>query len=194
MESANSYRLSALRGNAGSDSSSVAANDVDTGALENESATAQTNDQRVRYRLLQRHAARRGSNDQRSARAIGRTTGMRIAGFASVGLIVSLSLLPGALEIRTGLPGSFEHFAAYLGTGAVLTAPMPDRSGVILLALIAAATVLEVFQGLVADRSPAVVDAFVGGVGAASGVGLIRFYRSWSGRDTAAGFGMRRLP
>jgi VanZ family protein len=139
------------------------------------------------YPLRQRLVARRGSQNQRSAHAIGRSTRMRIAAITCVGLIVCLSLLPEALEIRTGLPGTFEHFVAYLGTGAVLASLIPDRSGVILFALIATATVLEAFQGLVPGREPTVLDAFVGGLGAASGVGLARLYGSLRRKDTASG-------
>jgi VanZ family protein len=133
------------------------------------------------YRQPQRVSARKRRTD-----AAATAPANRIAGLASVGLIVVLSLVPGQFEIRTGLPGEVEHFSAYLVAGALLAAVRIARPTVIIAAMAAVASVLEVAQNLVSGRNPAFTDAVVSGLGAACGVGLVHLFLSRRGKRGAA--------
>jgi len=86
---------------------------------------------------------------------------MRFATWACVALLAILSLTPGKVMPRTGLPGHTEHFIAYAATSLIATAAYGRRghhwarvTG--LLAIYAG--ILESLQNFSPGRHPAVSD------------------------------------
>ena len=92
--------------------------------------------------------------------------------WACVGVLAVLSLTPGDDMVRTGAPGQFEHFVAYLGTTAVACFGYGRRIGVIQVAalLIGYAGLLEIGQIWVPARHSDVIDFAAGSAGVAAGV------------------------
>lgn len=91
--------------------------------------------------------------------------------WACVVVIAVLSLVPGDARPHTGLPGRWEHFVAYAGTG-LLFALAYDRLGQRMLALVGlaiASGALEFLQNLVPGRSPSVFDALASTSGVVCG-------------------------
>ena len=96
---------------------------------------------------------------------------LRFAGYAAVGLIGVLSLIPAALRPDTGAPGKLEHFVAYMGAAALLalgsSSPGERWQG---LWLVPYAGALEFAQIFVPGRHSRFSDFVVSGVGALLGV------------------------
>jgi VanZ family protein len=91
-----------------------------------------------------------------------------------VGLLVLLSLVPGAYRPHTGVPGDLEHLLAYGLTAAALA--LGRRSPVqivgIILGLLVLASGLEVAQLFVPGRGASWETALVSGFGGVCGVVL----------------------
>jgi hypothetical protein len=100
----------------------------------------------------------------------------RGAGWAAVGLIAILSLVPGELRPHRGVQGPFEHFTAYLLTALPLVVGYSRRLQPrwIALALIAYAACLETAQLWIPARVAAVIDFTAGSLGSIFG-GSLRF-------------------
>jgi hypothetical protein len=96
---------------------------------------------------------------------------LRFAGYAAVGLIGVLSLIPGALRPDTGAPGKLEHLVAYMGAAALValgsSTPGERWQG---LWLVPYAGALEIAQIFVPGRHSRFSDFVVSGVGALLGV------------------------
>ena len=96
---------------------------------------------------------------------------LRVAGYATVGLIGVLSVIPAALRPDTGAPGKLEHFVAYMGAAALLalgsSSPGERWQG---LWLVPYAGALEIAQIFVPGRHSRFSDFVVSGVGALLGV------------------------
>lgn len=91
---------------------------------------------------------------------------IKAAAAACVVTIVVFSLIPQAERVSTGLPGKYEHFLAYSGTGLILGLAMSGKKGPFLAGgfLIGLACLLEVLQLWSPGRHPRVSDAIVGAV------------------------------
>jgi VanZ family protein len=98
---------------------------------------------------------------------------MRAVGAMGVLAILLLSLIPGNLQapLRSSLPGELEHFVAYAAVACCLRGSFAGRGfGIwIVLALAALAGAMEVLQGHVVGREPAIADAVFGAAGAWAG-------------------------
>ena len=96
---------------------------------------------------------------------------LRFAGYAAVGLIGVLSLIPGALRPDTGAPGKLEHLVAYMGAAALValgsSTPGERWQG---LWLVPYAGALEIAQIFVPGRHSRFSDFVVSGIGALLGV------------------------
>jgi VanZ family protein len=108
---------------------------------------------------------------------------LRILTWGCVAFLAVLSLLPAQEMVRTGLPGGFEHFAAYAGSGAIATAGYGSRWGRarIIGCFWLYAGLLEYLQHFSPGRHPAIADfamssfgALCGGIGAS--LLLVRLY------------------
>jgi hypothetical protein len=97
---------------------------------------------------------------------------VQAAGLAGVGLLVFLSLVPGAYRPHTGAPGNLEHLLAYGLTATALALGWRSPSHVvgIILGLFVLACGLEVAQIFVPGRSAAWGTALVSGFGGLCGV------------------------
>jgi VanZ family protein len=98
---------------------------------------------------------------------------LRGFGVVCVLLIVFLSLIPGAWQERTPLPGPVEHFIAYAGTAAVavLAARRLRWPAWILLvvALSAFSALMEELQHFSPGRDPQVIGFVASSLGALAG-------------------------
>jgi hypothetical protein len=96
---------------------------------------------------------------------------LRFAGYAAVGLIGVLSLIPGALRPDTGAPGKLEHLVAYMGAAALValgsSTPGERWQG---LWLVPYAGALEIAQIFVPGRHSRFSDFVVSAIGALLGV------------------------
>ena len=105
---------------------------------------------------------------------------VQTAGVVGVGLLVLLSLVPGAYRPHTGAPGDVEHLLAYGLTAAALALAWrsPVQIVVIILGLLVLASGLEIAQLFVPDRGAnwetALVSGFGGLCGVVLGAGLLR--------------------
>lgn len=101
---------------------------------------------------------------------------MRGLGAFCVVLIVFLSLIPGAWQARTPLPGPLEHFIAYAGTAAiiVLAERRPRLLTYVLLvaALSAFSGLMEELQHFSPGRDPQVIGFAASSLGALFGTVL----------------------
>lgn len=88
-------------------------------------------------------------------------------------LIVFLSLIPGAWQERTPLPGPLEHFIAYAGTAAILIfaarRPRALTYVVIVVALAAFSALMEELQHFSPGRDPQVIGFAASSLGALAG-------------------------
>lgn len=99
-------------------------------------------------------------------------TAALFGGCIAIPLIIWLSLIPGDMQTRTGLPKQGEHFLAYFLTAACIALVMkPGRQRLCLaIGLPILAGALEVAQAMVPGRTPG-FDDFIGGcLGAWCGV------------------------
>ena len=96
------------------------------------------------------------------------------AGVVSVGLLILLSLVPGAYRPHTGAPGDLEHLLAYGLTAAALAIGWrsPVQIVVIILGLLVLASGLEVAQLFVPGRGASWETALVSGFGGVCGIVL----------------------
>jgi len=95
----------------------------------------------------------------------------RILVIIGLAAIAILSLVPGDIQIRTGLPKEIEHFGAYFAVAFILTASRSTTRfavvSVVLLSLFACG--MEVLQAFVPGRHGTVLDAVASVAGAAGG-------------------------
>lgn len=98
---------------------------------------------------------------------------LRVAGALGILAILLLSLMPGDLQapLRSGLPGEVEHLTAYAAVACCLRGGFTGRGSSIwiIAGLASLAGLLELLQGLVAGRGPAISDAVAGAAGAWAG-------------------------
>jgi VanZ family protein len=105
------------------------------------------------------------------------------AAWACVIAVTWLSLAPQHLELRTSLPGGFEHALAYFGTAALLRIGYPNVGRLrIALCLAIYAAVLESLQTIVPGRHGAVLDAAISGFGALIGDTIAAAWIRWRAR------------
>ena len=103
-------------------------------------------------------------------------------GLVSCALIVLASLIPGDMQIRTGIPKLLEHFGVYLATAGLLAMGFarPNARGVIALGLLALAGLCELAQNYIPGRSTTLADFGASGLGALLGV-LVVYFMGWIG-------------
>lgn len=97
---------------------------------------------------------------------------LRIGAWACLVLLAILSLMPGSVQMRTGMSGSLEHVLAYFGTATMFVLGYRTKKYLILTGLVAYGGLLEVLQGFSPGRMPSLADAAASGAGAALGVAL----------------------
>ena len=95
---------------------------------------------------------------------------LRAGAWFCVALLAYLSLIPGDLQVRTGLSGLLEHLVAYLGTAVLFTVVYPQKRLHIGLALVAYAGLLETLQVFSPGRTAHPLDACASATGAVLGV------------------------
>lgn len=96
--------------------------------------------------------------------------GVRVAGWASVGLLAILSLLPAQEMVRTSLGGQVEHALAYAGTAILMRLGYHGvKSSRHISMLVAYAGILEYLQHFSPGRTPAIVDWLSSSIGALAG-------------------------
>jgi VanZ family protein len=119
------------------------------------------------------------------------TIAFRVLTWSCVCLLAPLSLLPGQDMPRTGLPGQFEHFVAYVGSASIATAAYGQSRGAtrIIGLFWVYAGLLECLQYFSPGRHPAIVDFAASALGALFGGLAIAFVTRlvWKGEhpDTA---------
>ena len=97
-------------------------------------------------------------------------TSFRILTWCCVILLAVLSLLPAQDMVRTGLPGEFEHFVAYVGSASIAVAGYGRRGAVRIIGLFwTYAGVLEYLQNFSAGRHPSIADFATSALGALFG-------------------------
>jgi VanZ family protein len=96
-------------------------------------------------------------------------------------LLGVLSLLPGEDMVRTGVPGQFEHFAAYAATGAIAMGGYGLSHGRtrIIGGLWVYAGLLEYLQHFSPGRHPAIEDFTASALGALCGVIVVVLLGRW---------------
>ena len=95
---------------------------------------------------------------------------LRAGAWFCVVLLAYLSLIPGDLQVRTGLSGLLEHLVAYLGTAMLFALGYPHKRPQIGLALVAYAGLLENLQVFSPGRMAHPLDACASATGAVLGV------------------------
>jgi VanZ family protein len=95
---------------------------------------------------------------------------LRVGAWFCVVLLAYLSLIPGDLQVRTGLSGLLEHLVAYLGTAMLFGLSYPQKRLQISLALVGFAGILETLQNFSPGRTANPLDACASGTGAVLGV------------------------
>ncbi len=93
--------------------------------------------------------------------------GVRVCAWASLAVIILLSLLPSDAVVRTGAGGKLEHGVAYLGASFLVATAYGTRARVI-AGLFVCAGVLECLQTFSPGRTPSLLDF----AGSASGIVL----------------------
>jgi VanZ family protein len=93
--------------------------------------------------------------------------GCRVLTWSCIFILAFLSLPPGADVARTGLPGEFEHFVAYAGSGAVATVAYGRSWGIcqIIGLFWVYAGCLELLQHFSPGRYPAMADFVASALG-----------------------------
>jgi VanZ family protein len=99
---------------------------------------------------------------------------VRSAAWFCVGIIVVLSLVPGAGRPHTVFPGKIEHMIAYAGTGLFAIAGYRLRKSRLIFwfAVATLSFVLEYLQNFSPGRSPNVLDAVASSLGLTAGMTL----------------------
>jgi VanZ family protein len=113
---------------------------------------------------------------------------LRLLTWGSVVLLGVLSLLPAQDVVRTGLPGQFEHFAAYAWSGTIAMAAYGlNRSGPQVIALLwLYAALLEYLQHFSPGRHPALEDFAASALGALCGG--VAVFLLWRHRSAMPGW------
>ena len=96
----------------------------------------------------------------------------RVVGWACVGILIVLSVLPAEERPHTGFPGQMEHAAAYFGTAVFLAFGYPTARGRIatIALLVGLAAALEMIQRLIPGRNSQLIDWYASSLGAGFGV------------------------
>ena len=105
--------------------------------------------------------------------------GVRLGAWLCVALLAYLSLIPGNLQIRTGLLSQLEHVVAYLGTAMMLASGYPRNPRLIMLGLVAYGSLLEILQVLSPGRAASILDAAAIWSGAILGVVAVALLGQW---------------
>lgn len=94
-----------------------------------------------------------------------------VTAYASVFIIVVLSLVPGGERPSTGMPDSLENFIAYFGAAVFCAFACTSWKGRLssILGLIACSLLMETMQHFIPGRVPDVGDVIANGAGAALG-------------------------
>ena len=101
----------------------------------------------------------------------------RMLAWLAIVLLAYLSLVPHEMEVRTGLPGHYEHAIAYGLTAAIFALAFPGRlRWAIVVGLFTYSFVLEFLQLLVPGRTYSPLEPLVSGAGAAIGMLLVRAF------------------
>ena len=113
---------------------------------------------------------------------------LRVVGAFGICLVVLLSVIPADVQFRTTASKGFEHAAAYLLLGLVLSkayGSFKHSSAFVAFLLVLIAGALEVIQTWCPGRTPSVADWFAGGFGATIGVLLYVAQRGlWNGHES----------
>lgn len=104
-----------------------------------------------------------------------RQRGLRACAWFCTLLLAYLSLIPGDLQVRTGAPTLFEHFAAYFGTTMFFMLGYPRKRIVWIVSLMIYAVILEMGQLISPGRFASAVDAAASilGVGVSSALVIL---------------------
>jgi VanZ family protein len=96
---------------------------------------------------------------------------LRILSIVGIVLIATLSLVPGDLQIRTGMPKTVEHFGAYLGVSFILVLGRSSIAYAVAAAVLLSgfSFLMEVFQEFIPGRTGELRDAAASSAGAFTG-------------------------
>ncbi len=94
------------------------------------------------------------------------TRALRGAAWLCVLLLAILSLIPGDVQVRSGMPGGIEHAIAYFGTATMFMLGYRGKSWKIAGGLVLYSAILETLQFLVPGRTPNIADALASSAGA----------------------------
>jgi VanZ family protein len=105
---------------------------------------------------------------------------LRILSILGVALIAILSLIPGDLQMRTGMPKTVEHFGAYFGVSLILVLGRSSIAHAVAAAILLSgfAFVLEVIQEFIPGRNGGLADAAASSAGAFAGAVAAHFLTS----------------
>lgn len=107
-------------------------------------------------------------------------TSLRFLTWICVAVLAILSLLPAQDMVRTGLPGTLEHFAAYAGSGVIAMAGYGLERGSIRVigCLWLYAGILEYLQHFSPGRHPTIADFAASAAGAlCGGIAVVVLWR-----------------
>jgi VanZ family protein len=110
-------------------------------------------------------------------------TSLRFLTWACVVVLAALSLLPAQDMVRTGLPGELEHFAAYVGSGAIAVAGygLKREATRVIGCLWLYAGILEYLQHFSPGRHPSVEGFAASAAGAlCGGIAVVLLWRRHS--------------
>ncbi|SCY71531.1 VanZ like family protein [Microvirga guangxiensis] len=96
--------------------------------------------------------------------------GFKGAAWLCILLLAVLSLIPGHVQVRSGMPGGYEHAIAYFGTATMFMLGYSRKNWEIAGGLASYSVLLEMLQFLVPGRTPHIADAFASSSGAILGV------------------------
>src|SRR3954453_12676172 len=104
---------------------------------------------------------------------------VQVAAWLCVVLTAYLSLIPSAVEVRTEMPGQLEHVMAYFGTSLLFALGYPRKLWLIVLGLVAYASLLEGLQSFSPGRTPSLLDASASWLGVVLGVAAVSLSGRW---------------
>jgi VanZ family protein len=110
----------------------------------------------------------------------------RSAAWLCLVLLAALSLIPSDVQVRSGIPGGYEHAIAYFGTATMFMLCYPKRGLLIAVGLVAYGSLLETLQLIAPGRMPQVADAGASGAGALLGVLLWTVFLNYRRKDTSS--------
>ncbi|WP_150117450.1 VanZ family protein [Microvirga vignae] len=94
----------------------------------------------------------------------------RSAAWLCIVLLAVLSLMPGSVQMRSGMPGGFEHAIAYFGTATMFMLGYHKSGRLVAAGLLAYGGLLETLQLFAPGRVPNIADAGASGAGSILGV------------------------